>query len=451
MVEGGAEGAGAAAIDWLRARRLSSPERVALLGADGRALTYGELDVAADRAATALRSEGAEPGRPVSMALEPGVDAIVALHGAVRLGATARMLRAGERPDDAGEPLVSSAEQLRAAVDPGPGAPTVSAGTGLSLIRTSGTSGVPKWVELSRGNHFASAVGSAFNLGVDPADRWLCCLPLNHVGGLTIAIRSTIYGTAALIHPRFETDRVAAALDGDGVTIVSLVATQLRRLLDAGAAVDRPRVILLGGGPAPPELIAEALERGARVVQSYGLTEACSQVTTLAAADAARRIGSSGRPLLTTRVEVDPGGEILVSGPTVAGGSLAADGRLHTGDLGELDEAGFLWVRDRISDLIVSGGENVLPAEVEAALASHPSVADAAVIGLPDREWQEAVSAFVVAAGEPVPERELLEFAAGRLARHELPKRITWVDELPRGAGGKLRRRELRDRYAPGG
>ena len=250
-------------------------------------------------------------------------------------------------------------------------------------------------VGLTYGNFLWSAVGSAFNIGVEPGDRWLCCLPLSHISGLGIVMRSVIYGTTAVLHDGFDVDRVAAALADDGITVVSLVTTMLTRLLEAGADLSGPRAILVGGGPVPEEPLEEAIGRGATVVQTYGLTEACSQVTTLAPADAQRKLGSAGRPLLTTHLRIQDG-EILVQGPTVAPGRADADGWLHTGDLGRIDEEGFLYVEDRIDDMIVSGGENVVPAEVEQVLLRHPEVADAAVVGREDPEWQQAVTAVVV-------------------------------------------------------
>ena len=210
-------------------------------------------------------------------------------------------------------------------------------------------------------------------------------------------MRSVIYGTTAVLHDGFDADRVAAALAEERITVVSLVTTMLTRLLEAGADLSGPRAILVGGGPVPEEPLEEAIGRGATVVQTYGLTEACSQVTTLAPDDARRKLGSAGRPLLTTHLRIQDG-EILVQGPTVAPGRADADGWLHTGDLGRIDEEGFLYVEDRIDDMIVTGGENVVPAEVEKVLLRHPEVADAAVIGREDPEWQQAVTAVVVLA-----------------------------------------------------
>jgi O-succinylbenzoic acid--CoA ligase len=256
-------------------------------------------------------------------------------------------------------------------------------------------------------------------------------------------IRSAIYGTTAIIHDGFDADRVARALAGDEITLVSLVATQLARLLEADADVSKPRAILLGGGPLPLDLLERASEAGATVVQTYGMTETCSQVATLAPADARRKLGSAGRPLLTAKIEIDDG-EIVVSGPTVAPDSAGADGLLRTGDLGEIDDEGFLWITGRKSEVIVTGGENVMPAEVEAVLLRHPTVAEVAVVGRPDPKWQEAVTAIVVPAeGQSPDEGELHTYSTSLLAPYKVPKHFEFVDTLPRTAAGKLKRGEL--------
>ncbi len=185
-------------------------------------------------------------------------------------------------------------------------------------------------------------------------------------------MRSVIYGTAAVVHDGFDVDRIAASLEGDGVTLISLVATQLSRLLEADVDLLPLRAVLVGGGPVPSEVLEEALGRGVTVVQTYGLTETASQVTTLSPGEARERAGSAGRPLLTTHLRIRDG-EILVQGPTVAPGAVDEDGWLHTGDLGRIDEDGFLYVEDRLGDMIVTGGENVVPAEVEEVLLRHPA------------------------------------------------------------------------------
>ena len=317
-----------------------------------------------------------------------------------------------------------------AAVDAGPEVRTV--------IFTSGTTGQPKQVGLTAANHEASALASAWNLGVDPGDRWLCCLPLWHVGGLSILHRSAIYGTTAVLHDGFDAARVRESLESGEATVVSLVATMLRRLIDAGLS-EWPalRAALVGGGPVPRELLEWARASGFPLLQTYGMTETCSQVATLPAAEALAKAGSAGRPLVGVELRIGAGGQILVRGPMVAPGAADGDGWLHTGDRGRLDGDGFLHVEGRIDDVIVTGGENVAAAEVEAALAAHPAVADAAVAGRPDPEWGEAIVAYVTGASD-VTDAELLAHCRERLERHKLPKAIVRVAELPRNAAGKV-------------
>jgi O-succinylbenzoic acid--CoA ligase len=257
-------------------------------------------------------------------------------------------------------------------------------------------------------------------------------------------MRSVIYGTGMVLQDGFDVDAVADSLERDRVTLLSVVSTMLVRLLDAGIDLSGPRAVLVGGGPVPADALEEALGRGATVVQTYGLTEACSQVTTLAPEDARRKLGSAGRPLLTTHLRIQDG-EILVQGPTVAPDCADAEGWLHTGDIGRIDEEGFLFVEDRIDDMIVSGGENVVPAEVEGVLLRHPAVADAAVVGREDPEWQQAVTAVVVLrGGSEASADELRRHCAEALAPFKVPKRIELASALPRTPSGKLMRRALR-------
>ncbi len=437
--------------NWLAQRAQTGPDRVALIAGEGE-LTYAELEAEATRAARRLAARGVRLGGTVVLTRSAGAEYVVLLHALMKLGAVAYPLNPALAPTEleaelerAGPALVLDADDhltMTEADLPLLGEHDLDA---LHCrILTSGTSGSPRPVGLTYGNHLWSAVGSAFNLGVDPADRWLCCLPLYHVAGLEIALRSVIYGTGAIVHDGFDPARVQDSLERQGVTLISLVTTQLSRLLEAGVDLSGPRAILVGGGPVPREVLEEAVARGASVVQTYGLTEAASQVTTLAPEDARRKLGSAGRPLLTTHLRIQDG-EILVQGPVVAPGCADEDGWLHTGDLGRIDEEGFLYVEDRLGDLIVSGGENVLPTEVEEALLSHPDVADAAAVGRPDPEWQQAVAAVIVLRdGAVAGAEELRRHCAGLLASYKVPKRFEFVSELPRTASGKLVRRALR-------
>jgi O-succinylbenzoic acid--CoA ligase len=303
-------------------------------------------------------------------------------------------------------------------------------------MHTSGTTSAPKPVELTYDNFQASALGSAVALGLDPAERWLCPMPLTHVGGLSIPIRSAIYATTAVLHGRFDTERVLNDLmDRERqITLISLVPTMLARLLDAG--LERPptlRWALLGGGPIPPALLQRAEAAGVPVAPTYGMTEACSQIATF------------GWPLPGVEIALSgPEREIVVNGPIVAPSAGNEDGWLYTGDLGRFDERLRLEIVGRKSDTIVTGGENVAPTEVEDVLLEHPAVADAGVFARPDPEWGEAiVAAVVLRSGSMAEPDELREFCAARVARFKVPKTIEFVDELPRTESGKLVRRAL--------
>ena len=437
--------------DWLAQRSQSCPERTALV-ADGTEVTYAELEAEATWVARRLIAHGVRRGSTVAMTMHPRREQVVMVHALMKVGAV--LLPLGPRLSAEERAAVIATEEP--AVDLDDAGELTQTEADLPLlgehdmddvaghVMTSGSTGMPEPIGLTYGNFLWSAVASAFNIGVEPADRWLCCLPLSHISGLGIVMRSVIYGTAAVVHDGFDVDRVAESLERDGITVVSLVATMLTRLLDAGADLSGPRALLIGGGPVPEDPLEEALGRGATVVQTYGLTETCSQVTTLAPADARRKLGSAGRPLLTTHLRIQDG-EILVQGPTVAPGRADADGWLHTGDLGRIDEEGFLYVEDRMDDLIVTGGENVVPAEVEKVLLRHPEVADAAVVGREDPEWQQAVTAIVVLQdGSEVSPDELRRHCAESLAGFKVPKRVELAAALPRTPSGKLMRRALR-------
>jgi O-succinylbenzoic acid--CoA ligase len=438
---------------WLARAARTAPATVAVQTPQAQ-LSYGELWEAARHGAAALRERGAAPGEQVAIALPARIDFVVALHACLLLGAVAvpvdLRLTPAERARTMARSRVVVDRPLLSAVADEPRAQAARAVHELDdvcvVVHTSGTSAAARPVELTYGNFLWSALGSGVALGVDSRERWLCTLPLAHVGGLSILLRSAIYATTAVVHERFDTQRVLAALQEQQITLVSLVATTLARLLDAGLREPPAlRHALTGGGPVPDALVRRARQAGVPVVPTYGLTEACSQVST------------GGPPLFCTRVRVDPAGEILVAGPTVAPAAPEADGWLHTGDLGRLDAEGFLHVSGRAAETIVSGGENVSPSEVEAVLESHPDVLEAAVIGRSDDRWGEAVSAVVVLR-EPAPpgqgmpanppagvvEAELRSHCAKRLAPFKVPKTVSLrTTPLPRTRSGKLLRREL--------
>ena len=407
-------------------------ERVAVAG-----LSYAQLLASARAAAGALVEQGVRPGGRVALALAPGPEFVAALHGCFLAGAIAvpidLRLGKGERVAREQEAVLIVQEPLRG--------PPLEDAVALRLedvavgMYTSGSSAAPRPVPLTHGNWLASALASAAALGLDPGEVWLCPLPLVHVGGLSILIRSAIYATTAIVDPRFEAEAVAAALSDrkQRITMVSLVPTMLARVLEAG--LEHPptlRWVLLGGGPIPPALLERAQRAGVPVAPTYGMTEACSQIAT------------RGWPLPGVDVRIAPDDEILVRGPNVSAEALAPDGWLHTGDLGRFDGRGRLEITGRKSEVIVSGGENVAPAEVEAVLLEHPAVADACVFSRPDREWGESVvAAVVLREGASLEEGELRAHCAGRLAAFKVPKAVELVRSLPRSETGKLMRSRL--------
>jgi O-succinylbenzoic acid--CoA ligase len=426
-------------VPWLIRAAAIRPEHLALVAPSER-LTYGELEIRARRVAGALAQRGIGAGDRVALALPAGGAYCAALHGCFLLGAVAvpidLRLALAEREARLHNVSLVVEEPLE-----GPaleGVPRNEREGIATLMHTSGTTATPKPVPLSYGNWLASALGSAVALGLDPQERWLCPLPLAHVGGLSVLVRSAIYGTTAVLTDGFDAEAVAATLHdrSEPITLVSVVATMLERVLDGGLR-DPPalRWTLLGGGPVPPRLLERAVAHGVPVAPTYGMTEACSQIATF------------GWPLPETELAISDEGEVLVRGPTVSRAALSADGWLHTGDLGKLDDRGKLSLVGRLSDAIVSGGENVAPVEIEEVLRSHSAVIDAAVYGRPDPEWGEAVVAAVVARdGAQVDPSELRAHCAQRLARFKVPKRIEVVDNLPRTASGKLLRRALAGR-----
>jgi O-succinylbenzoic acid--CoA ligase len=459
---------------WLHRAARTRPDGSALEGPDGTRRTYAELLAGARAGARALSAGGVAPGDRVAIALPPGIAFAEAFHACLCLGAVAVpvdvRLPAAERALVCRDAVLVVEETLArgehgAATDQGAWRERRDHDLDAvaAVIHTSGTTSAPRPVELTFGNFLWSALGSAVALDHDPRERWLCALPVAHVGGLSILVRSAIYTTTAVLHERFDTDRVLHALRERDVTLVSLVATTLARLLDAGLA--RPpalRRALTGGGPIPAALIARARDAGVPVSTTYGLTEACSQVTTMPSGTggAGESDGSggpatdphAGPPLFCTRVRIDEtasgdsaDGEIMVSGPTVAPACRDTGGWLRTGDLGALDERGCLRVTGRVADTIVSGGENIAPAEVEAALEAHPDVLEAAVLGRPHPTWGEVVAAIVVPRpGAVLTAATLRAHCTAHLARYKVPKQLDFADApLPRTRSGKLLRREL--------
>ena len=312
----------------------------------------------------------------------------------------------------------------------------VDAGTAV-LIATSGSTGAPKFVELSADALRHSAAGTLARIGAAPGDRWLCCVPTSHISGVQVLVRSLVAGTAPVIAPRFD---AAAVARSEGMH-VSLVPTQLRRVLDASTDLSRLGAVVLGGAAAAPGLLAEARGRGARVFTTYGMSETCGGCV------------YDGVPLDGMRVALGEGGRIRLSGPSLFTGyrlrpaqtAGARDGGWFvTQDLGALED-GRLRVRGRLDDVINTGGEKVVAGEVAAALSRHPAVRDVVVVGRPDPEWGERVTAVVVPARPAVPELpDLRALVRETMPAWAAPRELELVEAIPLLASGKPDRARLR-------
>ncbi|MDM5249867.1 o-succinylbenzoate--CoA ligase [Lysinibacillus sp. G4S2] len=329
-----------------------------------------------------------------------------------------------------------------------------------SIMYTSGTTGFPKGVCQTVGNHQASATASVLNIGLHVEDAWLCAVPLFHISGFSILVRSLLYGNKVHLYDQFDAEAISQNIMDGEVTHMSVVAVTLERILHTleqknAQASPKFKMMLAGGGPVPVDYLKRAHALNLAVAQTYGMTETSSQTATLANEDAMQKIGSAGKPLFFNQIRIaepnDNGeGEICIRGPHVTPGYIGRfaekeatiDGWLHTGDIGSIDEDGYLFVIDRRADLIISGGENIYPAEIENVLLTHPAVKEAGVCGIDDDEWGQVPIAFVVLK-EQVQIEQIHAFCQQKLAKYKIPKEIIVIDELPRNGANKLLRRKL--------
>jgi O-succinylbenzoic acid--CoA ligase len=476
-------------------RAAQTPDAPALESGSG-VWSFAELADRARRGAGYLVEQAPRDASPIGLLLEGGSEFAAWFHGVGLAGRTALPLNLrltagelaqqladarvglllGDAYDTRLEEIATRVQGLRieaarplaslaAPTGPLPGEATGDGDAPLAVLFTSGTSGRAKGACLSWSNFQASALAAEDRLGSVVRERWLACMPLFHVGGLSILMRSVLFGGPVRLQPRFDAAVLSDALDDGDIAGVSLVPTMLTRLLKHRADRAAPpglRALLVGGAAASPELLARALAAGYPVCPTYGLTEATSQVATAAPPRAGASSPSPMLPLRGTELRIESEGsdaaagvpgEIVVRGPTVMQGYLhdataaaraLRDGWLHTGDVGYLDAAGGLHVLDRRDDLIVSGGENVYPAEIEAALLEHPLIEDAGVTGLADPDLGARVVAWVVvAAGATLDVEALRSHCRERLAGFKQPREFRRVATLPRNAVGKLQRRRL--------
>ncbi|MEN3284486.1 MAG: malonyl-CoA/methylmalonyl-CoA synthetase [Solirubrobacteraceae bacterium] len=454
-----------------------APDRPAIAAADGTWLSYGELDARSRTVAGRLAAAGLRSGERILMSAGASPELVVAYVAAQRLGLVVVPMNTSYTRREV-EHILADARPAAAIVDdPDRAAWVRSAGVvcgpavelpegpeppldlatrdNLAVIAyTSGTTGAPKGAMLTSGNLLASAQAVRLAWRWSPDDRLVLALPLFHMHGLGVGITGTlIAGASAVLLAKFDVEAVLDVAAATGATLFFGVPTMYARLAASPriGELRRLRLCVSGSAPLPADLHRALADRaGQEVIERYGMTETVMNVST--PYDGDRRAGSVGLALPGVDVRLLENGEIAVRGPNVFPGywnrpeatdaAFTDDGWFRTGDLGAFDGDGYLRIVGRTKDLIITGGYNVYPREVEEVVRAHPRVADVAVAGLPSPEWGETVAAWVVAT-EPMEEDELLEFAAEHLAAYKRPRIVRFLDDLPRNALGKVVKAEL--------
>ena len=479
---------------WLADRARTTPQRVAIrfLGQD---LTYAELDSRATRLAAGLAARGLRRGDRLATLTTTSPDHVATFFACARLGVALQPIswrlasaEVAYQLEDA-EPslLLASDDYAELARKAGTkveiariGDPTLEADgevedvarddDPLLLVYTSGTTGKPKGALLSHANCFWTNLSFDRTTSLRDGDVVLQVLPQFHVGGWNVQpLLAWWKGATVVLEPAFDAARALDLIAEHGVTtMMGVPATYLFLAQEPGFAVadlSSLRLAVVGGAPMPEALLETWIARGIEIVQGYGLTEAAPNVLCLPPEEATRKLGFAGKPYPHVDValrDADTGalvegtgtGELVVRGPNVFAGywrnaeateAAFADGWLLTGDVAERDAEGFYRIAGRIKDMVISGGENVYPAEIEDVLHAHPAVLEAAVVGVPDERWGEACAAFVVLReGSNVGTEELQRLCRDRLARFKVPKTFAFVDALPRSSMGKVLKDELR-------
>jgi fatty-acyl-CoA synthase len=462
---------------WIRDRARTTPQRVAI-DYRGRTITYRELDDASDQLAGSFLRRGLERGDRVATLTGNSPEHVAVFFACAKTGLILAPLswrlaapELAYQLDDA-EPALFLVEQEQSALAEAIGRPfeplvvegvldalaaRVEDDDPLLLVYTSGTTGRPKGALLTHANCFWTNLSFDLATGVSADDIVLQMLPQFHCGGWNVhALLAWWKGATVVLERSFEPERCLALIEEKRVTTMMGVPANYLFLSQepgfAQADLSSLRRAVVGGAPMPEGLLEVWHERGVDIVQGYGLTEAAPNVLCLPPEDAVRKAGWAGKPYPHVDVRLWDQEELQVRGPNVFAGywrnpqatleTLDGDW-LRTGDVAEVDDEGFYRIKGRLKDMYISGGENVYPAEIESVLHEHPSVADVAVVGVPDDRWGEIGMAFVVPAGE-VSEEELLEFVRERLARFKAPKAVRFLAELPRSGMGKVLKDELR-------
>jgi long-chain acyl-CoA synthetase len=498
----------------LETRAAATPEKTFLFSErDGRSFTYGEFDAAVNRAASMLAARGTGKGDVVSLLLPNGVEYVIAYFACFKLGALAGPVNSLLKPEEMAYVLGNSeartllydtqfapqVEGLRAAVptlanavvfdderEATEGSASVSEGwrgTRLEpedeaiIIYTSGTTGKPKGCLLTHANLIANARQIVEWLGFKEEERLLTIMPLFHMNAVSVTTVSALYaGGSTVVSPRFSASRFWQIIDEYKITSFGSVATMLSMLLATypsgvpeGLNAESLRFAMCGSAPVPAEVLRRFEETfNCLVVEGYGLSESTCR-STFNPPDARRRAGSCGIPIGNEMRVVDEedrelpdgeSGEIVMRGENVFKGYFKNDeatarafrgGWFHTGDVGYRDAEGFFHIIDRKSDMIIRGGENIYPREIDELLYKHPSVAEAAAVGVPDELYGEEVAAFVVAKeGQTLTPDEIIAYCREHLADFKCPKTVRVVTALPKGPTGKVLKRELQALWRKG-
>lgn len=315
------------------------------------------------------------------------------------------------------------------------------------IMNTSATTGEFKAVPIKWRQIYSHVKASQKSLGVTPVDNWLIVLPMYHIGGLVVLMRSLYNGTQVTILEKFDEEPIIKLIENNKINMMSVVPTMLNKMLDK-INEHNLRVVLVGGEFIPKPLVEKSISKNIAIYKTYGMTETCSQSTTFSVLEYPNKIDSVGLPLYGVEIniknkDVKGIGEIHIKSPMLMDGYISKEkisGYFNTGDIGYIDEDGFIHILDRRKNLIISGGENIYPAQIENVLYEHPEIKECAVVGKQDKKWGQIPVLYVVSS---LDEDTILKYLSKKIAKYKLPKEVIYLDKLPKNAVGKILKKNL--------